>query len=266
LSNPFLVILLAGLGNAFFHIGGGGLSLNIETNKAFFPGIFVAPGALGLTLGILLGNSGYLTYWPFILLLLISIVFIIIKKIPSINYQKVSIKREVNYFNFILLGLFFSICIRSLYGVTAVFDWKSNIILLVISTVFVVIGKFLGGFLADKYGWIKITTIVLLISAPILSFYKEIPFLAILGGCFFQMTMPMTLVGVSNLLPGRPATSFGLTTFALILGAMPLYLGWKNLFYGSFISLLLISISAVLLLFSFKLGFNYLKKKQKINL
>src|SRR3989338_8654876 len=51
---PALVVILSGLGNAFFHVGGGSISLNFNPQKAAAPGIFVAPGALGLTIGILI--------------------------------------------------------------------------------------------------------------------------------------------------------------------------------------------------------------------
>jgi hypothetical protein len=41
----------------------------------------------------------------------------------------------------------------------------------------------------------------------------------------FNFTMPITLVAISNTLPGRPGFSFGLTTLALIIGVIPTYAG-----------------------------------------
>ncbi|MEM4663078.1 MAG: hypothetical protein QXM75_03580 [Candidatus Diapherotrites archaeon] len=54
-------ISLAGIGNAMFHIGGGVISLNLNPKKASAPGLFVAPGAIGLLFGILAGKLGFST-------------------------------------------------------------------------------------------------------------------------------------------------------------------------------------------------------------
>ena len=265
-SIPALVVILSGLGNAFFHVGGGSISLNFNPTKATAPGIFVAPGALGLTIGILIGKSGSFISWPFILLLIFSCLFIIFSKIPKINYKKISIKPNINYFELVILLLLLSVSIRALYGLTAVFAWKADITLLFALTVAVVTGKALGGFLADKFGWIKTAIFALLISAPLLSFFQGSPLLAIIGAFLFQMTMPITLTALSNMLPGRSATAFGLTVLALIIGAIPVYLGAKPFLSTQWIALTIIIISASSLLFSFKFLHNYFKDQLKINL
>ncbi len=72
---------------------------------------------------------------------------------------------------------------------------------------------------------------VKLISAPLLAFGAAIPDAATLGIFLFNFTMPITLVAISNTLPGRPGFSFGLTTLALIIGVLPTYAG-----AGSFLS------------------------------
>jgi len=263
---PFLVVILSGIGNAFFHVGGGSISLNFNPQKATAPGIFVAPGALGLTIGVLLGKSGTLTFWPFVLLLFASCLFIIFSRIPTINYQKTSIKPKINYFELVIFLLLLSVSIRALYGLTAVFAWKSNVNLLFALTIAIVGGKALGGFFADKFGWIKTAIIALTFSAPLLAFFQYSPLLVIIGAFLFQITMPITLTALSNMLPGRPATAFGLTVLALIIGAIPVYLGIKPLFNNHWITFLIIIISASALLFSFKVLYNYFKNQLKINL
>ena len=265
-SYTALVVILSGLGNAFFHIGGGSISLNFNLQKATAPGIFVAPGALGLTIGVLFGKSGSLVMWPLILLLIASCVFIVISKIPKINYQKISVKPKIKYFELVILLLLLSVSIRALYGLTAVFEWKTNIHLLFTLTMAVVGGKAMGGYLADKFGWIKVAVLALIISAPLLSFFQGSPLLAIFGAFLFQMTMPITLVALSNMLPGRSATAFGLTVLALIIGAIPVYLGVKPFFSNHWITFAIIIISAASLLISFKFLYNYYKSQLKINL
>ncbi len=263
---PALVIILSGLGNAFFHVGGGSISLNFNPQKATAPGIFVAPGALGLTLGILIGKSGSFVSWPFILLLSASCVFIALSKIPKINYHKVSIKQNINFFELVIILLLLSVSIRALYGLTAVFIWKTNITLLITLTIAIVSGKAIGGLLADRFGWVKTAIFALIISAPLLSFFQSSPLLAITGAFFFQMTMPITLVILSNMLPGRSAFAFGLTVLALIIGAIPVYMGVKQFFNNQWISFFIIIISASSLFISFKFTYNHFRNNLKINL
>jgi len=66
---PVLAVVLAGIGNALFHVGGGSICLNLTPKKASAPGIFVAPGALGLMIGTLLGRNGQFIPWPFVAVL-----------------------------------------------------------------------------------------------------------------------------------------------------------------------------------------------------
>jgi len=47
--------------------------------------------------------------------------------------------------------------------------------------------------------------------------------LLIVGLLLFQMTMPVTLTAVARLMPRYPATAFGATCLALILGALPTF-------------------------------------------
>jgi len=260
---PALVVILSGLGNAFFHVGGGSISLNFNPTKAAAPGIFVAPGALGLTIGILIGKSGSFISWPFVLLLVASCTFIIFSKIPEINYQKISIKPKVRYFELVILLLLLSVAIRALYGLAAA--WKADINLLLILTLAIVAGKALGGMLADKFGWIKTAIFALAVSAPLLSFFQSSPVLAIIGAFLFQMTMPITLTALSNILPGRSATAFGLTVLALVIGVIPTYFGAKPFLNNQWMTLVIVAISASSLLISFKFLYNYFKGQLKIN-
>jgi FSR family fosmidomycin resistance protein-like MFS transporter len=81
-----------------------------------------------------------------------------------------------------------------------------------------------GGFLADRFGWIDLSMVALLAAAPLLAFSGGDLWLALPGLLLFQMTMPVTLVAMLRLMPGRPALAFGLPCLALIAGALPAYL------------------------------------------
>lgn len=250
--NPLLAVCFAGIGNALFHVGGGVISLNLEPGKAAFPGIYVAPGAFGLTIGILLGSRGYFNPWIFSLALLGAAVIIMLVKPPVINYEGDS-KTVSGYVGLIILLLSISICIRSLIGLVLVFPWKVNIYLTLVFTAAVVLGKALGGILGDKFGWMRIATAGLIISAPMLAFGTKNVFISIIGILFFNMTMPVTLTAIVNVLPGRAGFAFGLTTLALVMGALPTYTSMKGMFTGSWTILGIIIASAGLLFAGLKI-------------
>jgi len=57
--SPLTSVIMLGIGNALYHIGGGLIALNIDPGKATYPGMYVAPGAIGVFIG---GILGYLQF------------------------------------------------------------------------------------------------------------------------------------------------------------------------------------------------------------
>lgn len=223
-----IAIIISGIGNALFHVSGGMTVLNLKPGKASLPGIYVASGAIGLLIGTLFGKSIYFSIWPLIIIL-ISLLFAFVKmKTPKINYN-MKIKRNINRFNIILICILGSIAIRGLVGFMLAYSWKSNFYLLLLFTLAIAFGKALGGVLGDCFGWTRVTIYGLLASAPLLIAGKDLPFFAICGVFLFNLTMPITLTVISDLLPGRSGFAFGLTTLALIVGALPAFTGLKTL-------------------------------------
>ena len=95
-----------------------------------------------------------------------------------------------------------------------------------------------GGILADKLGWMKTGLSGLLLAAPLLAFGAAYPISGIVGIFVFNFTMPVTLVAISNVLPGRAGLAFGIASLALFIGAVPGYtnfLGWVKLEWIVFI-------------------------------
>ena len=216
---PLLAVSLAGVGNALFHVGGGAISLNLTPKKASAPGVYVAPGAIGIFVGTLIGTRGYFASWYFLLAIAILCILMGLVKIPVMDYRRDKIKS--NYLELVLLLVLLAIIVRSFVGLAILLPWKSNLNLAIALVLGVFLGKGLGGILADKFGWIKVTVGAVVISAPLLAFFPAVPVLAIVGMFLFNMTMPVTLVALSNVLPGRPGFAFGLTCLALIVGALP---------------------------------------------
>ncbi len=228
LSIPLFAALTAGIGNALFHVGGGVVSLNMASGKAALPGIYVAPGALGLMIGTLIGKSGHFIAWPFILLLIGSALLILRIPRPETAAPR-ELPRDLRWFETVILLLLISIVIRGLVGVGLALPWKSDPVLLVALTLAIVLGKALGGILGDRFGWATVAVSGLIVSAPLLAFFAQIPIIAIIGMFLFNLSMPITLICLAEMLPGKSGFAFGLTTLALILGAWPMFTQLRTL-------------------------------------
>jgi FSR family fosmidomycin resistance protein-like MFS transporter len=250
--HPMAAIILAGIGNALFHVGGGTVSLNLRPGKAAMPGVFVAQGGIGLFAGGLILKLYGFHPGSFALLLLGMGVIVFLIKSPTILYE-IKKAKSINYLELTILLLMITICIRSVVGLSVDFPWKSNMTLLIWLTAAIALGKGLGGFLSDYFGWIKIAVGGLAISAILLLFGPQVALAGIAGLFFFNLTMPVTLVAISNLLPGRPGFSFGLTTLAVVAGAMPTFLPTKTILSTSPVIFISIVLSVLTLFFGLKL-------------
>ncbi|MEW6350151.1 MAG: hypothetical protein AB1646_13880 [Thermodesulfobacteriota bacterium] len=220
-DSPFLWVVMAGVGNSLFHVGAGTICLALTPGRAAAPGIFVAPGAVGLTLGILLGKAGYFNPWiAFVALLLLSSAMDFIA-LPEPDYEPRPVPGSAGLFVLAFVLLFTAVALRSLVGMAVSFPWKTNLDLLAALTIAVAAGKAAGGWLADRYGWSRIAVGALVVSAPLVAFGVHYPPVAIAGMFLFNMPMAVTLTAIVALLPGKPGLGFGLTCLALFLGMLP---------------------------------------------
>jgi len=247
LTHPYIAMVAAGLGNALFHIGAGAVSLNTSPGRAAAPGIFVAPGALGLGLGLWLGKSGNTVLWPFLLALALSFVITTRSSMPIIEmYLKpkiFSIKGALT----ILFLLLVSIGIRAFVGFAGTFECPKLPVVSFGLAFAAFGGKTLGGIISDRLGWIRTSVGALLISAPLIALGNANSSIIILGMFFFQMTMPVTLTAVYSLMPRRPAFSFGLCSSALVLGSFAAFYKPWVVYYSPYVFLGLITLSALLI-------------------
>ena len=216
-------VVLAGLGNAAFHVGGGVVSLRIAPGKATAPGLFVAPGAAGLAAGIAMGTHQWLAWLPSLALLF---------TIPFLAGLSAETNRPAHQSNIpaaaLPLGaagmLLTVIVMRAFVGSGLALPWKAEPVLLISLTTAVVLGKAAGGILADRFGRLTVGVGALCLAAPLLVIAPTWAMAGITGILLFNMTMPVTLVATADLLPERPGFAFGLTCLALILGSLPVAL------------------------------------------
>ena len=259
-----IACLIAGIGNAMFHVGGGIDVLNISDKKATLSGIFVSTGAMGIFLGGKSASIGFDKYYLIILTLLISSVslFWLYKKIKdNVKNEKV-ISPQLNITEIIAITcLIITVIIRGYVGLILAFEWKSSFILALLSIFAVVFGKMLGGIIGDRIGFMKISLISLIISALLFIFAFNNSILGILAILFFNMTMPITLTALSNLLFNNKGMAFGLLTVALFIGSIPVFFGYKDAVFSQVGLCITSLVSAVALYVGIKKYYMIMEKK-----
>ena len=256
---------IAGIGNAMFHVGGGIDVLNISDKKATLSGIFVSTGAMGIFLGSKSSSIGFNKYYIIVVTLLLSAILLLwlynqIKE--KVRNEKVIIPKINSNEMIAIICLIITVCIRGYVGLILSFEWKSNFILAVISICAVVFGKMLGGIIGDRIGFTKISLISLIVSAICFIFAFNNSILGILAILFFNMTMPITLTALSNILFNNKGMAFGLLTLALFIGAMPVFFGYTKVIFspeGLFITTIL---SMIILYIGIKKYSKFMEKQQ----
>ena len=253
IPSGWITMLLAGLGNALFHLAAGAKVLDMSGGKAGPAGIFVAPGALGLGLGTWLGKYSIGPVWPLAIIILVCLMLVWYIQGHQIDGDRpIPVPRagcRKNTLLILILGLLLiSVAIRSYVGLGGTWQCPGVEVLMITLPLAAFLGKLLGGIIADRVGWIETSVMVLLVSAPLIALNGGSPGLVTLGLLLFQSTMPVTLAATYLLMPERPATAFGLPCLALVTGAVLTFFPLGKSFYGSGTFLLLITGSAMVLL------------------
>ena len=226
---PLLTSVIAGMGNALFHLGGGIDTLNVSEKKAAALGVFVSPGALGLFLGTLWGkgDSAPLLLAPAILILMAAAILLLARRtFPALRSGNAPLDLSGRFLP--LLPLFLVVVLRSYMGMNQSFPWKSTGQWAVVLTAALVLGKMAGGFLMDVTSP-RIASALSLGLAAVLYLFSGVPLLGTLAVFLFNMTMPITLWAAARTVPGAKGFAFGLLTFALFLGFVPSWLGLPSL-------------------------------------
>jgi MFS transporter, FSR family, fosmidomycin resistance protein len=241
-------MVVAGLGNALFHLGAGALVLSCSQGRAGPSGVFVAPGALGLGLGMWMGRRSTAPLWPLIVLLLAGLLVATLirpdRATPSPRAPRAASLTPV-VVGGILLALLVSVTVRSFVGFGGCYQCPKTLLIVFGIPIAGFCGKLLGGLISDRIGWLETSVGALLISAPLIALSHGSPYVALPGLLIFQATMPVTLTAVYLLFPKWPATSFGLPCFALVAGAVPTFYPEGKHLFGAVLFLVLIGVSAL---------------------
>ena len=228
---PLAAAVIAGVGNALFHLGGGIDVLNASGEKAAALGMFVSPGAVGLYVGTLWGGGAAVSALlpPAGLLALGGGILLLCRRtFGSLRSGNAPVAAEPVGGSWLpLVPLFLVVVLRSWMGLGQSFPWKAEWGFPLVLAL--ALGKAAGGFLMDAVGPRRAAGWSLGLAA-VLYLLSGDPVPGLLAVFLFNMTMPMTLWAAARLLPGAKGFGFGLLTFALFLGYLPVYLGGPSVF------------------------------------
>lgn len=232
---PVPAVIGLGLGNACFHVGGGWDVLKHAEGKDSMLGVFIAPGALGIYLGTLIGKKSGDMSGGFAaavaLALFVSAVLLYRLRYGGRETAAADGHRDKGRKTLCgtnLLGitcLFLTVCLRSYMGLIQNFPWKEEGYWGMILVFALVFGKAAGGVLADWAGDRR-TAVCSLGLAGILYCLSGNPLAGAAAVLLFNMTMPVTLGALTRMLPKTKGFAFGTLSFALFLGYLPSYSGY----------------------------------------
>lgn len=228
---PLPAVILAGVGNACYHVGGGVDVLNACEEKIAPLGIFVSPGALGIFLGTLLGQSRAVSMW-----IPLTGLVIFAAAIPLLDiYHNRSLRSRNQPVSLamaapaggsalpVLVSCFLAVLLQSHLSLSLSFPWRAGG-LAVWAAIAVVLGKTSGGFLGDHLGANRVTAGTIGLSD--LLFLAGSYAIPGIGAIFlFHCSVPLLFWYAARVLPHAKGFSFGLLKFALFLGALPTAVG-----------------------------------------
>ena len=198
---PVPAVIGLGLGNACFHVGGGWDVLKHAEGKDSMLGVFIAPGALGIYLGTLIGkksgdmSGGFAAAVAFALFVSAVLLYRLRyggRETAAADGHRDKGRKTLCGTN--LLGitcLFLTVCLRSYMGLIQNFLWK------------------------EEGYW-----------GMILYCLSGNPLAGAAAVLLFNMTMPVTLGALTRMLPKTKGFAFGTLSFALFLGYLPSYSGY----------------------------------------
>lgn len=214
LPGVFRVILI-GIGNSIFHVGGGTRTLLGSEGKAGPLGVFVAPGSMGLVLGTLFPSWGVVFA---VLLGLCAAATLLLKNVPDSVLPGKSEKDGGLMLPVVLLTM--AVAVRAAGGSCVSFPWKTGAALTIIMTLFVFGGKTLGGFVCDRLGTVKTALVSMPLAGLLIAFCSAWMLPSLAGQLLVNLTMPLTLYLMYRAIPDSPGFAFGLAASALWPGTI----------------------------------------------
>jgi MFS transporter, FSR family, fosmidomycin resistance protein len=230
-----LSFIATGLGNAMYHVGAGVISYGATYRRASGSGVFIAPGALGVVAGRMLGTNGLQLVWPVVALCAVGIVYLALGREQGQVAARAEHKAESSprLAGAIVALLLVAIAIRAYVGLSAVGWYRADPAHMTMLACAGFLGKGLGGIVADRLGWLRVSLVALLGSAAVFAIPASAIGLAATGVFLFQMVTAVTLTALYFTLPRYTGLCFGLNCLALFFGSLPMLLRYSNAFITS---------------------------------
>ncbi len=222
-AHPLLAIAVAGIGSAAFHVGGGALAICATAGRASGPGLFAAPGVVGLAIGGALAAAREISVWPFVLALAALIAGICVVRTPAMPYRAERPDEPMfEGHDYVMLVLLAAIALRS--AVWNIFQYLASgqLSLLMLLALAAAIGKALGGILADRLGWRRWSVGALVMAAPLLAWGGQRIVPTALGLALLQSATAPAMALMARTSPRYPATAAGLALgLGIAAGGLP---------------------------------------------
>ena len=229
---PTFACVLVGVGNAFFHVGGGIDTLTRNRGKNWRSGVFISTGALGLALGMRYGDSpelgGTFASLLFLTTVIATAIWFICKRTDfdlepcyekkrKVVFSENAVDKE-SYWG--LIAILFVVFSRSIVGFAAPEIWNvrdlpefPGISLAVAAF----LGKFFGGFGAEFSNARFCGVFAAIAAIPLLCLTSN-PILFWVGVLLLNSTTAITLTSAARICGNFVGFAFGLTTLALLGG------------------------------------------------
>jgi len=219
---------LAGLGSALMHAAGGSLAIQATSGRASGPGLFAAPGVIGLALGGLLAISTVDPTWPLGGVALLATAGLWRSPVYSAPPQAARAPVPAGL-EWAVVFATAALALRSAAwnGLQVSYGALPQAFLgLALAAA---VGKAVGGLLADRLGWSGWGIGSTLAAAPLLALAAagwSTPLVLWSAALLLQSAIPLHLAALGRLLPGRPALAAGLGLgLSVALGGLPLLAG-----------------------------------------
>ncbi|MBQ3707969.1 MAG: hypothetical protein II889_08675 [Clostridia bacterium] len=215
--DPLGRIVVIGCGNSVFHVAGGARTLEHSGGRAGPLGVFVAPGAIGLTLGTLFPS------WGIVFAVLAGIMAVLYavfsrKEKPTEDTPKTNAAAKVPLLAILFLTL--AVAVRAVGGSVVSFPWKDGAAAALCLTLAVWAGKTAGGFVCDRLGPSKAALLSVPAAALLIAFTAPWMIPSLAGQFALNLTMPITLWLMYRAMPDSPGFAFGIAASALWPGTV----------------------------------------------
>ncbi len=243
-----LAILSIGIASSLIHVVGG-YECKTETHQAKYLGVFASPGVIGLALGGILGAYQINIILPCILLAVLLLTLTALTKFnTSLKISPSEKTGEPDQHDIAMILLLTIISFRSAIWNIFQIIYEQNFEMLIFIGLSAMLGKLLGGYLADYFGRIKYTMIALILSIPFLTLLKNHTWGLCSGIFLLQSSLPATTALMIEKWKNSPymgvACSFGLP---IILGALLFYTPARNILNNDWIIAGLTALSILLI-------------------